>query len=113
MCAEDHFVGRADPPGAPLVVKSLGKVDALVELAYAELKPAGHLPGSPAVGALRDRAHAGGPRMGRPPRSTATPISSDPANEFLVVHNGIITNYRALKDFLVRPARAWTSMHWP
>ena len=26
---------------------------------------------------------------------------SDPDNQFVVVHNGIITNFKALKDFLV------------
>lgn len=30
------------------------------------------------------------------------PHSSDPKNQFIVVHNGIITNYRELKEFLVK-----------
>ena len=39
---------------------------------------------------------------GRPAAINSHPHTSGDDNEWVVVHNGIITNYQALKDFLVR-----------
>lgn len=39
---------------------------------------------------------------GQPSAHNAHPHVSDPCGDFVVVHNGIITNYQALKDILVR-----------
>lgn len=39
---------------------------------------------------------------GPPSARNAHPHASDACNEFVVVHNGIITNYAELKDWLVR-----------
>jgi predicted glutamine amidotransferase len=41
---------------------------------------------------------------GRPAAVNSHPHTSGDDNEWVVVHNGIITNYQALKDFLVRAA---------
>jgi len=38
---------------------------------------------------------------GQPSAQNSHPIVSDPCGDFVVVHNGIITNYQALKDILV------------
>jgi glutamate synthase domain-containing protein 1 len=38
---------------------------------------------------------------GRPAAVNSHPHTSGDDNEWVVVHNGIITNYQALKDFLV------------
>ena len=38
---------------------------------------------------------------GRPAAINSHPHTSGDDNEWVVVHNGIITNYQALKDFLV------------
>ena len=40
---------------------------------------------------------------GPPAAVNSHPHTSGDDNEWVVVHNGIITNYQALKDFLVRP----------
>ncbi len=39
---------------------------------------------------------------GRPAAVNSHPHTSGDDDAFVVVHNGIITNHRALKDFLVR-----------
>ena len=39
---------------------------------------------------------------GPPSERNGHPQSSGPENEFVVVHNGILTNYRALKESLIR-----------
>ncbi len=50
---------------------------------------------------------------GRPSAENSHPHTSSDENEFVVVHNGIITNYAALKDFLVRCwQRAARSQRW-
>ena len=96
----------------PLVIKSEGKVDALVEHAYAELSTAGV-----DLGRKFDShvgiAHTRWATHGAPSTRNSHPVSSgSPENEWLVVHNGIITNWKALKNFLVScPAILTGHMH--
>ncbi len=84
----------------PVVIKSQGKVEALVKLAYEEVASRGI--------DLEERfdnhagiAHTRWATHGIPNAINSHPQVSDTEHAFIVVHNGIITNYRALKDFLV------------
>ena len=46
-------------------------------------------------------AHTRWATHGMPNAKNSHPIVSDPTHEFVVVHNGIITNFKTLQNFLV------------
>ena len=94
------------PACTPVVIKAEGKIDNLVKLAYAEVAAQGisleqRLDNHAGIAHTRWATH------GVPSVVNSHPQVSDPAHGFVVVHNGIITNYKALKDFLVRLQRSW------
>lgn len=86
---------------SPLVIKSPGKIDALVKLANTYMEDQG-LDLDQVLPSHAGLAHTRWATHGPPSAKNSHPHVSGPENEFVVVHNGIITNHKALKDFLVR-----------
>ena len=84
----------------PIVIKSSGKIDALVDQAYTELKST-DVSLQTNFDSHAGIAHTRWATHGQPTSINCHPHVSDDKHEFVVVHNGIITNYKPLKDFLV------------
>ena len=91
----------AHDTSSPLIVKEVGKVAELEKLVASTIAAQGietsrEFKNQVAISHTRWATH------GPPCAVNSHPHVSDPLAEFVVVHNGIITNYKLLKDFLVR-----------
>ncbi|EGV60256.1 glutamine--fructose-6-phosphate transaminase (isomerizing) [Yamadazyma tenuis] len=85
-----------DKKGETLIVKTAGKVKALKDkLDNSNIERSTIFDSHVGIAHTRWATH------GQPMESNCHPHRSDPEAEFVVVHNGIITNYRELKTLLV------------
>lgn len=100
--------GEDKPSFRPVVIKAKGKVDDLVKLTTEEIKTYNINP-SQGLKAHAGIAHTRWATHGPPCARNSHPHVSSPDHEFVVVHNGTITNFRALKEFLMKEGETFES----
>lgn len=105
---DEDAAPRGDCTTIPLVFKSEGNIDALEKMTMASLAKT-NVDLDVKFQAHAGIAHTRWATHGPPSAVNSHPHVSDPKCEFVVVHNGIITNYQALKDFLTSHGETFVS----